>query len=103
VFTAGDQEPGLAPGPLAAGYRCGGRGPEGRFWGALLTIKNAQARLPANGSITVTDALLADTPIKGLRLATAFGGAIEHLVRGLAVDLAPIRVNSVCRGLVLTE
>jgi NAD(P)-dependent dehydrogenase (short-subunit alcohol dehydrogenase family) len=31
------------------------------------------------------------------------GGAVEHLARGLAVDLAPVRVNAVCPGLVLTE
>jgi hypothetical protein len=29
-------------------------------------------------------------PQKGAPLAAAFGGAIEHLARGLAVDLAPI-------------
>ena len=30
-------------------------------------------------------------------------GAIEHLVAGLAVDLAPVRVNAVCPGLIATE
>jgi NAD(P)-dependent dehydrogenase (short-subunit alcohol dehydrogenase family) len=30
-------------------------------------------------------------------------GAIEHLTRALAVDLAPVRVNAVCPGLVLTD
>ena len=30
-------------------------------------------------------------------------GAVEHLVRGLAVDLAPQRINAVCPGLTLTE
>jgi NAD(P)-dependent dehydrogenase (short-subunit alcohol dehydrogenase family) len=30
-------------------------------------------------------------------------GAIEHLTRALAVDLAPVRVNAVCPGYVLTE
>ena len=41
--------------------------------------------------------------MKDLPLATAFGGATEHLVQALAVDPAPIRVNTVCPGLVLTE
>jgi NAD(P)-dependent dehydrogenase (short-subunit alcohol dehydrogenase family) len=31
------------------------------------------------------------------------GGAVEHLALGLAVDLAPVRVNAVCPGLILTE
>ena len=30
-------------------------------------------------------------------------GASEHLERGLAVDLAPLRVSAVCPGLILTE
>ena len=30
-------------------------------------------------------------------------GAIEHLTRALAVDLAPLRVNAVCPGYILTE
>ena len=34
---------------------------------------------------------------------TAVAGAIEHLTRGLAVDLAPVRVNAVCPGIVLTD
>ena len=31
------------------------------------------------------------------------GGAIEHLTQGLAIDLAPVRVNAVCPGIVLAE
>jgi len=42
-------------------------------------------------------------PRKGAPLATAIGGAVEHLARGLAVDLAPVRVNAVCPGMILTE
>ena len=34
---------------------------------------------------------------------TAAAGAMESLARGLAVDLAPVRVNAVCPGLILTE
>ena len=30
-------------------------------------------------------------------------GAVEHLVLGLAVELAPIRVNGVCPGAIVTE
>ena len=57
----------------------------------------------SDGSITLTDGLLSHRPRKGIPLTTAFGGAIEHLARGLAVDLAPIRVNAVCPGLVVHE
>ena len=46
---------------------------------------------------------MANRPRKGIPLTTAFSGAVEHLARGRAADLAPIRVNAVCPGLVLTE
>jgi NAD(P)-dependent dehydrogenase (short-subunit alcohol dehydrogenase family) len=74
-----------------------------RFWGALACVKHAQARIAAGGSITLTDGMIAHRPWKGAAVGSAMAGAVEHLVRGLAVDLAPVRVNGVCPGLVLTE
>src|SRR4029434_9596920 len=53
--------------------------------------------------ITLTDGVVAHRPRKGAALNTAMAGAVEHLTRSLAVDLAPVRVNAVCPGLVLTE
>jgi NAD(P)-dependent dehydrogenase (short-subunit alcohol dehydrogenase family) len=104
VYTAGDWGPGMAPSPLAQmDIAAASNGLKVRFWGALLAIKHAQPHIAADGSITLTDGLLAHRPRKGLPLATAFGGAVEHLVAGLAMDLAPIRVNTVCPGLVRTE
>ncbi len=104
VFTAGDWGAGFAPAPLAElDIDAASNGLKIRFWGALRAIKHAQPHLAANGSITLTDGVLAHRPRKGMPLATAFSGAAEHLVRALAVDLAPLRVNTVCPGLVLTE
>jgi NAD(P)-dependent dehydrogenase (short-subunit alcohol dehydrogenase family) len=74
-----------------------------RFWGALAAIKHAQGRISPRGSITLTNGIVAHRPRKGAALNTAMAGAIEHLTRSLAVDLAPLRVNCVCPGLVLTE
>lgn len=74
-----------------------------RFWGALLAIKHGQPRMRPNGSITLTDGVRTHRPSKGMPLSSAFGGAIEHLAKGLAVDLAPLRVNAVCPGIVLTD
>jgi len=74
-----------------------------RFWGALAVIKHALPRLAVDGSITLTSGTLAHRPAKGMPLATAMAGAGEHLVLGLAVDLAPIRVNGVCSGAAATE
>ncbi|MFI4974288.1 MAG: SDR family oxidoreductase, partial [Caulobacterales bacterium] len=74
-----------------------------RFWGALAAIKHAQGRISANGSIVLTDGVVAHRPRKGGALSTAMAGAVEHLTRALAVDLAPVRVNAVCPGLILTD
>jgi NAD(P)-dependent dehydrogenase (short-subunit alcohol dehydrogenase family) len=42
-------------------------------------------------------------PVPGAALAASGAGAIEGLTRGLAVDLAPIRVNAVRPGAVRTS
>ena len=73
-----------------------------RFWGALAAAKHGCRAIAQDGSITLTSGMLAHRPLKGAPLATAVGGAVEHLARGLAVDLAPVRINAVCPGLILT-
>jgi NAD(P)-dependent dehydrogenase (short-subunit alcohol dehydrogenase family) len=74
-----------------------------RYWGAIAAIKHAYGRMPPGGSITLTNGMVAHRPRKGAPLSTGMAGAIEHLVRGLAVDLAPIRVNAVCPGMIRTD
>ena len=74
-----------------------------RFWGAVAAVKHARKHLRENGSITLTDGTVAHRPRKGSPISTAMAGAVEHLVRALAVDLAPIRVNGVCPGAVRTD
>lgn len=74
-----------------------------RFWGALAVVKHGCRTIAQGGSITLTGGMLAHRPMKGAPVSTAVVGAIEHLTRGLAVDLAPVRVNAVCPGIVLTE
>jgi len=73
-----------------------------RFWGALTVIKHAHKSISPGGSITLTDGMIAHRPSKGSAVSTAMAGAVEHLTRGLAVELAPIRVNAVCPGLIHT-
>jgi len=74
-----------------------------RFWGVLAAVKHGSRTIASNGSITLTSGALSYRPRKGSALATAMGGAVEHLTRGLAIDIAPVRVNAVCLGLVLTD
>ncbi|WP_304192368.1 SDR family oxidoreductase [Phenylobacterium aquaticum] len=103
VFTAGDwgASRGGPPGDidLAAAQAAFAV----RFWGALAVVKHASRIIAPTGSITLTDGMMAHRPMKGAAVSTAMLGAIEHLTQGLAVDLAPIRVNCVCPGLILTE
>ena len=49
-----------------------------------------------------TDGMVAHKPTKGSFVSTAMAGATEHLTRALAVELAPLRVNAVCPGLIRT-
>lgn len=104
VFTAGDW-PALRTGSAVAELDLPGAHAvfAVRFWGALAAIKYAQRYISPAGSITLTNGVVAHRPRKGAVLNTAMAGAIEHLTRALAVELAPVRVNAVCPGLVLTE
>jgi NAD(P)-dependent dehydrogenase (short-subunit alcohol dehydrogenase family) len=74
-----------------------------RFWGALAVAKHGAKRVKPGGSITLTNGMAAHRPQKGLAVATAMAGAVEHLVMGLAIELAPVRVNGVCPGAIRTE
>ncbi|MDE2404369.1 MAG: SDR family oxidoreductase [Sphingomonadales bacterium] len=74
-----------------------------RFWGAAKLAKHAGKVLPAGGSLTLTSGMSAFKPQKGSVMATAMAGSVEHLVYGLAVEMAPIRVNGVFPGGVATE
>jgi NAD(P)-dependent dehydrogenase (short-subunit alcohol dehydrogenase family) len=73
-----------------------------RFWGALLLAKHGATHLAPEGSLTFTDGMIAHKPAKGSFVFTAMAGAVEHLTRALAVDLAPLRVNAVCPGFIRT-
>ncbi len=74
-----------------------------RFWGAVAVAKHGAKSINPGGSLTLTDGRVAHKPGKGSAVSSAMAGAVEHLVRGLAVELAPIRVNGVCPGMIRTD
>ena len=74
-----------------------------RFWGAILAVKYGCRTIAPDGSITLTGGLLAHRPMKGAPVVTAVAGAIEHLTVGLSLDVAPVRVNAVCLGMIGTD
>ena len=55
-----------------------------------------------SGSITFMSGTSAWRPYPGSSVVAASAGAIEALGRALALELAPIRVNTVCAGIVDT-
>ena len=76
---------------------------EVRFWGAARAAKHALRHIAKDGSITLTGGMLAHRPLQGAPLTTASAHSTEGLAMGLARDLAPIRVNAVCLGLIMSE
>ncbi|RAL03548.1 oxidoreductase, short chain dehydrogenase/reductase family [Aspergillus ibericus CBS 121593] len=77
-----------------------------RLIAPLLIGKHTKTYLhdTSTSSLTFTSGVLAARPIAGLALGgAAMGTALEGLTRGLAVELAPIRVNVVAPGAVETE
>jgi NAD(P)-dependent dehydrogenase (short-subunit alcohol dehydrogenase family) len=66
-----------------------------RFWGAFAAAKYGAAKMRGGGSITFMSGTTARRPLKGAAVATASCGAVGAFARELAVDLAPIRVNTI--------
>jgi NAD(P)-dependent dehydrogenase (short-subunit alcohol dehydrogenase family) len=103
VFTAGDWGGFRSPRPLAeTDLDAAAEGYAVRHWGALKAIKHGAPRMREGGSVVLTNGMIAHRPQKGRPISTAMAGGIEHLVSGLAVDLAPIRVNAACPGAIRT-
>jgi NAD(P)-dependent dehydrogenase (short-subunit alcohol dehydrogenase family) len=73
---------------------------EARFWGLIYVARAATFR--DGGSLTVVSGTAHWRPRAGVGLAMAMAGAVDALVRALAVELAPIRVNAVAPGTVRT-
>ena len=73
-----------------------------RFWGTYNAVRFAAPRMPATGSITLTSGVLGWRPAPGGSVTAAAVAATEAFCRVAALELAPIRVNTVCPGLVDT-
>jgi len=73
---------------------------ESKFWGAYRVAR--AARVIDSGSITFVSGFLAVRPSPGAVLQGAINAAVEALGRGLALERAPVRVNTVSPGLINT-
>ncbi|MEJ3659157.1 SDR family oxidoreductase [Actinomycetes bacterium KLBMP 9759] len=71
-----------------------------RFFGALAAVSVGARHVRPGGSITLTTGIAAERPGAGWSVAASICGAVVSLVRALAVELAPLRVNGVSPGVV---
>lgn len=71
---------------------------DNKFWAQYLCAKQGARHLSPGGSITLFGGGAARRPIRAMTTLAAVQAAIEGLVRGMAVDLAPVRVNAVAPG-----
>jgi len=74
-----------------------------RYWSALATVKYGSPQIRKGGSIVLTTGVAGRRPHRGWVIAASVCGTIEALTRALAIELAPIRVNAVCPGVVRTN
>jgi NAD(P)-dependent dehydrogenase (short-subunit alcohol dehydrogenase family) len=73
---------------------------ESKFWGAWRVARSAE--IAPGGSLTLVSGFLSIRPRPNSAIVGAVNGAIESLARGLALDLAPVRVNAVSPGIIDT-
>ncbi|MDB5405429.1 MAG: short-chain dehydrogenase/reductase [Rhodospirillales bacterium] len=71
-----------------------------KFW-SYYRIARA-ARIASGGSLTFVSGTIGSKPTPGAALVSAINAAIEGLARGLALDLSPVRVNTVSPGIIDT-
>ena len=66
-------------------------------------LQTADGKVLQQCSLTFTSGALADRPAPGMAPLTAFGCGMIGVVRGLAVELAPLRINAIFPGPIDTE
>ncbi|MFM0644922.1 SDR family oxidoreductase [Paraburkholderia bryophila] len=100
VYSAGDA---LQTGPLAGmDLDTVRRVFDVRVFGAIAAVKHATPYLRPGGSVVLTGGVASLRPQRGWVALASACSAMEGLVRALAVELAPVRVNLVSPGLVRT-
>ncbi|MEK6420263.1 MAG: SDR family oxidoreductase [Burkholderia gladioli] len=73
---------------------------DSKFWGAYRVAR--AVRIREGGSLTFVSGFLSVRPSGASVLQGAINAALDALARGLALELAPVRVNTVSPGLIAT-
>jgi NAD(P)-dependent dehydrogenase (short-subunit alcohol dehydrogenase family) len=71
-----------------------------KFWGQYRVVRAALPKLAADASIVLMSGAASSRPAGNAPAYVAANAAIEGLARGLAVELAPVRVNAISPGTV---
>lgn len=74
---------------------------DSKFWGFYRIARASNIR--PGGSLGVVSGFLAHRPAAGRALMGAINAALESLVKGLALELKPVRVNAVSPAVTETE
>jgi NAD(P)-dependent dehydrogenase (short-subunit alcohol dehydrogenase family) len=70
--------------------------------GPMMLAKHLAPRMPPDGSFVFFSGAAAVKPAVGFLAVTGTNGAVDALIRALALELAPIRVNAVSPGTIDT-
>lgn len=73
---------------------------DAKYWGQYFLTLHAIRSNAVNNSIILTSGIAAAKGYKGFSGTAAINGAIESLVKSLATELAPIRINAISPGFV---
>ncbi|CAE6445052.1 unnamed protein product [Rhizoctonia solani] len=76
-----------------------------RYWAVIIAAQHIYKNnlIKPGGSIVLTIGSVQFRPISGWSLVSGVVGAVESSTRGLAIDLKPIRVNTIAPGVTDTE
>ena len=74
----------------------------GKLWGYAKVARTGAPFVAKDGSITFVSGAPARRFKPNMSALSAVGGAVENMVRSLAVELSPIRVNVVAPGIIDT-
>lgn len=72
----------------------------GKFWGPIYLVRHLSPQMSKEGSITFYSGSAAYKASAGATIVAALNAALEGMMRTLALELAPVRVNVVSPGVV---
>lgn len=75
---------------------------ESKQWGQMLCVHHALPHISERGSITLFSGTVTQKPLPGATMFAAVGAATEAAGRIWALELAPIRVNTIVPGVIET-